>query len=424
MDRRSPLTVAGAAPELSLSARTGFPFHPGFQRGTNVGNKAKAARATSRNGGWARLLRIQEPWRRGHRLAPAEGGLSKPRHEPTPASSPPSSLASACRRALRPSRRSASSASTNAPTSCCWARRRLCASPRSRRSARTSSPSSPRRLQAAAGEFRPRRIGASHRGRSRPDRPVRIACQARHAARPGLRGHGGRAPGARLPTGGRRSGPQSAASASRRRARSSSLGSTRRSPQLATRRRRGAASSCSSGAAIRRARRASSTSFCAMSARTPHTERLGLGRGGTVSLERLVADPPDYVLMADSDRDAIDQGSALLWHPALRRAIPPERRLYLPDRLTICGGPRRLTRSRARSGGAGEGPLRPAGKPCAALAAVSPSPFVRSGVGPDRAARGDREGANGLDASRRPGWPASMPGQPRFNGRASIRRRR
>jgi iron complex transport system substrate-binding protein len=71
----------------------------------------------------------------------------------------------------------------------------------------------------------------------------------------------------------------------------------------------------------------------------PHTERLGLAGGGTVSLERLVADPPDYLLMAESDRKAIDQGSALLWHPALLAAIPPERRLLLPDRLTICGGP-------------------------------------------------------------------------------------
>ena len=71
----------------------------------------------------------------------------------------------------------------------------------------------------------------------------------------------------------------------------------------------------------------------------PATRRLGLARGGTVSLERLVADPPDYLLMAESDRGAIDQGSALLWHPALRETIPPERRLYLPDRLTICGGP-------------------------------------------------------------------------------------
>ncbi|MFL5325911.1 MAG: ABC transporter substrate-binding protein [Microvirga sp.] len=71
----------------------------------------------------------------------------------------------------------------------------------------------------------------------------------------------------------------------------------------------------------------------------PATRRLGLAQGGTVSLERLVADPPDYLLMAESDRGAIDQGSALLWHPALRETIPPERRLYLPDRLTICGGP-------------------------------------------------------------------------------------
>jgi iron complex transport system substrate-binding protein len=71
----------------------------------------------------------------------------------------------------------------------------------------------------------------------------------------------------------------------------------------------------------------------------PATRQLGLARGGTVSLERLVADPPDYLLMAESDRGAIDQGSALLWHPALGATIPPERRLYLPDRLTICGGP-------------------------------------------------------------------------------------
>jgi iron complex transport system substrate-binding protein len=71
----------------------------------------------------------------------------------------------------------------------------------------------------------------------------------------------------------------------------------------------------------------------------PYTERLGLKHGGTVSLERLVADPPDYLLMAESDRAAIDQGSALLWHPALAAAVPPERRLHLPDRLTICAGP-------------------------------------------------------------------------------------
>jgi iron complex transport system substrate-binding protein len=71
----------------------------------------------------------------------------------------------------------------------------------------------------------------------------------------------------------------------------------------------------------------------------PYSERLGLAHGGTVSLERLVADPPDYLLMSEGDRAAIDQGSALLQHPALDAAVPPERRLYLPGRLTICGGP-------------------------------------------------------------------------------------
>jgi iron complex transport system substrate-binding protein len=71
----------------------------------------------------------------------------------------------------------------------------------------------------------------------------------------------------------------------------------------------------------------------------PYAERLGLDRGGVVSLERIVADPPDYLLMAESDAQAIDQGSALLSHPALREAVPPARRLVLPDRLTLCAGP-------------------------------------------------------------------------------------
>jgi iron complex transport system substrate-binding protein len=71
----------------------------------------------------------------------------------------------------------------------------------------------------------------------------------------------------------------------------------------------------------------------------PYSERLGVPHGGMVPLERLVADPPDYLLMSESDRGGIDQGSAFLWHPALLAAVPPERRLYVPARLTICGGP-------------------------------------------------------------------------------------
>ena len=71
----------------------------------------------------------------------------------------------------------------------------------------------------------------------------------------------------------------------------------------------------------------------------PYSEQLGVPHGGTVSLERLVARPPDYLLMSENDRNAVDQGSALLWHPALLAAVPAERRLYVPARLTICAGP-------------------------------------------------------------------------------------
>jgi iron complex transport system substrate-binding protein len=71
----------------------------------------------------------------------------------------------------------------------------------------------------------------------------------------------------------------------------------------------------------------------------PYSDRLGLPHGGMVSLERLVADPPDYLLVSESDGTGTDQGTALLWHPALLAAVPPERRLHVPARLTICGGP-------------------------------------------------------------------------------------
>ena len=61
--------------------------------------------------------------------------------------------------------------------------------------------------------------------------------------------------------------------------------------------------------------------------------------GGFVPLERIVADPPDYIVVAASTRRAEDQGSALLAHPALARLYPPERRIVLPEKLTVCGGP-------------------------------------------------------------------------------------
>lgn len=62
-------------------------------------------------------------------------------------------------------------------------------------------------------------------------------------------------------------------------------------------------------------------------------------RGGFVPLERIVADPPDFIVVASLDRPAEDQGTALLAHPALAALYPPERRIAVPERLTVCGGP-------------------------------------------------------------------------------------
>jgi len=61
--------------------------------------------------------------------------------------------------------------------------------------------------------------------------------------------------------------------------------------------------------------------------------------GGFVPLEKIVADPPDYIVVSSAITRAEDQGSALLDHPALAALYPPQRRIALPDRLTACGGP-------------------------------------------------------------------------------------
>ncbi|HEX2134434.1 MAG TPA: ABC transporter substrate-binding protein [Microvirga sp.] len=70
-----------------------------------------------------------------------------------------------------------------------------------------------------------------------------------------------------------------------------------------------------------------------------HQEALGLRQGGVPRLEHLVSNPPDYALMDEIVGRSVDNGSALLVHPALVEAIPHERRLSVAGKLTICGGP-------------------------------------------------------------------------------------
>jgi iron complex transport system substrate-binding protein len=70
-----------------------------------------------------------------------------------------------------------------------------------------------------------------------------------------------------------------------------------------------------------------------------HHEALGLPQGGVARLEAIVTSPPGYLLVDESVERAVDNGTALFSHPALKSAVPPERRLVVPGRLTICGGP-------------------------------------------------------------------------------------
>lgn len=63
------------------------------------------------------------------------------------------------------------------------------------------------------------------------------------------------------------------------------------------------------------------------------------GYGGYVQLERLLVLHPDLIVLNNEPRSAADQGSYNLTHPALNALYPPDRRIVLPTRYTLCGGP-------------------------------------------------------------------------------------
>jgi iron complex transport system substrate-binding protein len=65
---------------------------------------------------------------------------------------------------------------------------------------------------------------------------------------------------------------------------------------------------------------------------------LGVGTGGFASLEAIVKAKPDFLLVSETGDRAEDDGRAFLLHPALERFYPPEKRIVVPERLTVCGG--------------------------------------------------------------------------------------
>lgn len=63
------------------------------------------------------------------------------------------------------------------------------------------------------------------------------------------------------------------------------------------------------------------------------------GFGGFVSLEQLLIDGPDVLVLQDPPRAAGDQGALFITHPALLARYGENRRIDLPARTTLCGGP-------------------------------------------------------------------------------------
>lgn len=63
------------------------------------------------------------------------------------------------------------------------------------------------------------------------------------------------------------------------------------------------------------------------------------GYGGFVSLEQLLVMQPDMLVFKDAPAAAGDQGALFLTHPALRALYPDTKRIDLPTRYTLCGGP-------------------------------------------------------------------------------------
>jgi iron complex transport system substrate-binding protein len=65
---------------------------------------------------------------------------------------------------------------------------------------------------------------------------------------------------------------------------------------------------------------------------------LGVALGGYASLESIVSEKPDFLLVSEAGDHAEDDGRAFLLHPALERFYPPTKRIVIPERLTVCGG--------------------------------------------------------------------------------------
>jgi iron complex transport system substrate-binding protein len=58
-----------------------------------------------------------------------------------------------------------------------------------------------------------------------------------------------------------------------------------------------------------------------------------------LSLEEMALARPDFLVMDAGVREVADRGTAALHHPVLDAAVPPARRLYVPQPFIVCGTP-------------------------------------------------------------------------------------
>lgn len=63
------------------------------------------------------------------------------------------------------------------------------------------------------------------------------------------------------------------------------------------------------------------------------------GFGGYSSMEQLLVNGPDILVLQDPPRQAADQGALFITHPALLAKYGPKRRIDMPSRYALCGGP-------------------------------------------------------------------------------------
>ena len=67
--------------------------------------------------------------------------------------------------------------------------------------------------------------------------------------------------------------------------------------------------------------------------------RYGIGQWGSVSLERLLADPPAVLLSGEASPGAPTWAERIVTHPALASLSGRMKRAVFPERLLYCGGP-------------------------------------------------------------------------------------